>query len=97
MNRLSDFKTFNQFFTRKLKEGARPISEPENKENLCSPCDGCVLKQGTINQFQKTIECVKGRSYTLREFMFGLDNYEGEEEINSLIGKVKARGKKLFY
>lgn len=65
------YETFTKFFTRRLKEGARHIKEPQNKKTMCSPCDGTVLTCGKINSQYSTIDCVKGRSYRLDEFMLG--------------------------
>lgn len=41
-----DFTTFNEFFTRRLKEGTRPIS---SNADLCSPADGRVMALGRID------------------------------------------------
>jgi phosphatidylserine decarboxylase len=65
------YETFTKFFTRKLKKDARPIHEPSNKKTMCSPADGRVLTCGKINSQYSTIDCVKGRSYRLDEFMLG--------------------------
>ena len=65
------YNTFTEFFTRKLKPGARKVHEPNNTQSMCSPCDGRVLTCGKINSEFATIDCVKGRSYKLDEFMFG--------------------------
>lgn len=43
------YETFTKFFTRRLKAGARKITEPKNKKTMCSPCDGRVLTCGSIN------------------------------------------------
>lgn len=67
-----NYPTFTQFFTRKLKPGVRTLSEPEVTKSMCSPCDGRVLSCGVINSQFSTIDCVKGRSYRLDEFMLGV-------------------------
>jgi phosphatidylserine decarboxylase len=36
------YKTFNEFFTRNIKEGKRPVNEPLNNNVLTSPADGIV-------------------------------------------------------
>lgn len=109
---ISDFghyETFTLFFTRRLKKDARPIHEPENKKTMCSPCDGRVLTCGKINSQYSTIDCVKGRSYRLDEFMLGYqgDDYrndscqeditENNTEIKEMLEKVKSRGNELYY
>ncbi|WP_299265305.1 archaetidylserine decarboxylase [uncultured Psychrosphaera sp.] len=61
------FKTFNDFFTRELAEGVRPIIKDENK--LAHPVDGAVsqlgpIKDGTLvqakNHYYSTLELVGG-------------------------------------
>ena len=110
---VSDFghyETFTQFFTRRLKKDARKIDEPQNEKTMCSPCDGRVLTCGKINAQYCTIDCVKGRSYRLDEFMLGYqgDDHELSEthpddkipmnsQISGMLEKVKSRGNELFY
>ena len=67
----NDFATFNDFFTRELKPGVRPISEPMNDLTMCSPCDGRILRHGDVNIDNCTIDCIKGHEYRLDEFLFG--------------------------
>lgn len=68
---LKSYETFNKFFTRELKEGVRKITKSSDKTSMCSPCDGRVLTFGEIGTGDNTIDCVKGRSYKLDEFIFG--------------------------
>lgn len=49
-NRADDYSTFNAFFTRELKPGARPLDSASNQ--LISPCDGTLSEYGTIDQGQ---------------------------------------------
>jgi phosphatidylserine decarboxylase len=101
------YETFTLFFTRKLKAGAREIIEPENKRTMCSPADGRVLSCGKINSEFSTIDCVKGRSYRLDEFMLGVkgntqccdqtEEIENNSQVAAMIDKVKKRGNQLFY
>lgn len=55
---LSQYKSFNDFFTRTLKPGARPISG-----DYCSPADGKVAASGTVHK--NTLIQSKGHSYSL--------------------------------
>ena len=76
MKDLSDFKTFNELFTRKLKPGMRPVENPQNDKTICSPCDGRVLCFGDIKESAEgpckyVMECIKGNNYPLDEFLFG--------------------------
>jgi len=64
------FDTFNNFFTRELKEGLRPIVEGDN--NLATPVDGCVSQQGDIKEGR--IFQAKGHVFSLRELVGGRDD-----------------------
>jgi len=57
-----DYKTFNDFFTRTLKPGARNISGL-----ICSPADGVVSACGDI-QGNKLIQA-KGKKFTLEKLL----------------------------
>ena len=64
----SDYKRyrhFNDFFTRKLAEGVRPITD----EPVCSPADGQVSQVGNIEQGR--IFQAKGHSYSALELLGG--------------------------
>jgi phosphatidylserine decarboxylase len=84
---LKFYETFNKFFTRELKEGARKIEGAADKTTITSPCDGRVLSFGEISTSDATIDCVKGRSYGLDEFMLGVRDPE-EKTIPALIDHV---------
>lgn len=64
------FDTFNNFFTRELKEDLRPIVEGDN--NLATPVDGCVSQQGDIKEGR--IFQAKGHDFSLRELVGGRDD-----------------------
>jgi len=101
------YETFNKFFTRHLKKGVRTVQQPNDGKSMCSPCDGTVLTCGKINSEFSTIDCVKGRSYRLDEFMLGIqgntnkrdhcDKIENNSEIEAMLEKVKQRGNQLLY
>jgi phosphatidylserine decarboxylase len=93
---LKFYESFNKFFTRELKEGVREISKVDDVTSMCSPCDGRVLTCGEISTCDATIDCVKGRSYRLDEFMLGVRD-ESDKTIPALIKRVLDRGNKLFY
>ena len=46
MDRATDYPTFNAFFTRALKPGARPIDA--DPRSVCSPADGTVQQAGQV-------------------------------------------------
>ena len=74
----AQYTTFTDFFTRTLKPGYRKINKEMDERSMCSPCDGTVLTLGQINSADSTIDCVKGRSYRLDEFMIGVIGDDGD-------------------
>ena len=62
-----DFKTFNDFFTRELEEGARTIIQDPNI--VCYPVDGAISQQGPIEQGQ--LIQAKGFNYSLQTLLGG--------------------------
>ncbi|PKI13272.1 phosphatidylserine decarboxylase [Colwellia sp. 12G3] len=67
LKKASDFDTFNNFFTRELEEGARPIDGDENA--LCYPVDGAISQQGDIIDGQ--LIQAKGFNYSLISLLGG--------------------------
>lgn len=72
---IDEFKSFNDFFTRRLKEGARPIDR--NSDSLISPGDGRLLAYENID-LNKLIQ-VKGFTYSLKEL---ISNTEAAEKFS---------------
>ena len=68
---LNSFRTFNQFFTRELKDEAREIENSDERKTLCSPCDGKVLSVGYVDTTTSRIDCIKGHTYRLDELLLG--------------------------
>ncbi len=62
---LSSFKTFNDFFKRKLKPEARPISKEKNA--VISPADGEILVIENIGQSDNFP--IKGTTFNLEKFL----------------------------
>lgn len=62
-----NYKTFNDFFTRPLKEGARTITDGEN--TIACPADGAVSQIGDIKQGR--IFQAKGQDYSLQQLIGG--------------------------
>ena len=62
-----DFNTFNDFFTRELEDGARPIDT--NEKTLCYPVDGAISQQGDIVDGQ--LIQAKGFNYSLTSLLGG--------------------------
>lgn len=65
--RPEDFRTFNEFFTRELKPGARTITEDPLK--LAYPVDGTISQLGDI-EFD-TVFQAKGHDYSLTTLLGG--------------------------
>jgi len=61
------YKSFNAFFTRKLKPGARPIDDSTG--SVCSPADGTFAEFGTISGSQ--LIQAKGIHYTIEQLFAG--------------------------
>ncbi len=61
----SDYSCFNDFFTRELADGARPV-DPDPK-TLVSPCDGKISQCGRITTDR--IVQAKGHHYTIRSLL----------------------------
>ena len=62
---LDSYATFNEFFTRELKVGARPIAD--GPRTLVSPADGVLTEHGAIEGGR--LYQAKGRAYTLAELI----------------------------
>jgi len=60
---IKQYKTFNSFFTRELKEGSRPLADTD----LICPVDGRISQLGTIKQ--GSLIQAKGKSYTVAELL----------------------------
>jgi phosphatidylserine decarboxylase len=59
---LSAYPSFNAFFTRRLREGARPVAAEEGV--VISPCDSRVHSIGAMPE-SGLLEQIKGRTYAL--------------------------------
>jgi phosphatidylserine decarboxylase len=62
---ISQYSTFNEFFTRELKPDTRPIDK--SAECIVSPCDGKISMFGNIDQH--TLLQAKNKTFTLNEFL----------------------------
>jgi phosphatidylserine decarboxylase len=64
---LADYLTLNEFFTRRLKPGSRPVDP--SIDALISPVDGRIAACGAIRD--GVLLEVKGQDYTLEELLNG--------------------------
>lgn len=62
-----EYKNFNEFFTRPLKEGMRPIDMAADA--VVCPADGAVSELGTINEGR--VLQAKGHDYSLADLLGG--------------------------
>ena len=60
---INEYKHFNDFFTRALKDGSRPISDSQ----LVSPVDGVVSQYGSIKD--SLIVQAKGKKYSVESLL----------------------------
>lgn len=67
---LASYRTFNEFFTRPLKAGARPIDA--DMKSIVSPADGAISELGPISD--DAIMQAKGWSYSARTLLGGDEN-----------------------
>lgn len=68
------YATFNDFFTRALKEGARPIDS--EKHSIVAPADGAISQLGEIQHGR--IFQAKGQSYSTLELLGGANDLAAE-------------------
>jgi len=61
------YRTFNEFFTRALKDGARPVAQGDDV--IVCPADGAISQLGPITQDR--ILQAKGRSFSLTSLLGG--------------------------
>lgn len=62
---IGEFTSFNDFFTRELKPGARPLADAA--QHILSPADGAVSQLGPISGGR--IIQAKGRDYSVAEIL----------------------------
>lgn len=63
--RVEDYRSFNDFFTRRLQPDARPMDN--DPDAIVSPCDGVVSAIGQIDQ-QRVLQA-KGIDYSVRDLV----------------------------
>jgi len=64
---LEEFKSFNEFFYRALKPGARPCASPDNPKIIVSPADCRSVVFNTIDTATRV--WVKGRDFTIKRLL----------------------------
>ncbi|EPS93599.1 hypothetical protein FOMPIDRAFT_1055836 [Fomitopsis schrenkii] len=64
---LDSFKTFNQFFYRKLKPDARPVEDPDNSYRVVSSADCRLMVFETVAEATRL--WIKGREFTVARLL----------------------------
>lgn len=64
---IEEFKSFNEFFYRALKPGARPCSAPDNPRIIVSPADCRSVVFNNVDQATKI--WVKGREFSIKRLL----------------------------
>ncbi|KAL8761703.1 MAG: hypothetical protein Q9184_002207 [Pyrenodesmia sp. 2 TL-2023] len=64
---IDQFKSFNEFFYRELKPGARPCSAPGDPRIIVSPADSRTVVFNTMDEATKI--WVKGRGFTIERLL----------------------------
>jgi len=73
------FKSWNDFFTRKLADGARPIAEPDNNKVIVSACDSTVYNiSKNVQKYSKF--WVKSQPYSLNDML------ANDESVDEFVG-----------
>ncbi|KAF6765662.1 phosphatidylserine decarboxylase-domain-containing protein [Ephemerocybe angulata] len=71
---LDSFKTFNQFFYRKLKPSARPVEAPEDPYRLVSAADCRLMTFETVSEATRI--WIKGRDFSVGRLLG--ENYKAD-------------------
>ncbi len=86
------FKSWNDFFTRKLKHGVRPIAEPNNNKVIVSACDSNVYN---IQHNVKKVDWfwVKSQPYSLNDMLnndeSAVDQFVGGDVYQAFLSALK--------
>jgi len=73
---IGSFRTFNQFFYRKLKPSARPVELPDDPYRLVSGADCRLMAFESVNDATRL--WIKGREFTVARLLG--DAYQGQTE-----------------
>jgi len=67
------YPTFNAFFTRRLRDGVRPIDQTEN--TVVAPCDSRLSRMEEVSEDGR-LEQVKGQTYALEALLGSTEDAE---------------------
>lgn len=78
------FKSFNEFFYRELKPGARPASAPNNPNIIVSPADCRTVVFNRMEEAQKI--WVKGREFNMKRLLGDAYPEDAKRYVNGALG-----------
>jgi len=78
------FKSFNEFFYRELKPGARPASAPNNPNIIVSPADCRTVVFNRMEEAQKI--WVKGREFNMKRLLGNAYPEDAKRYVNGALG-----------
>ncbi|KAK2463760.1 hypothetical protein APHAL10511_004253 [Amanita phalloides] len=81
---IESFKSFNQFFYRKLKPGARPMEQPDDPYRLVSVADCRLMTFDTVNE--ATNIWIKGREFSVARLLGDAYKDEAEKYVGGALG-----------
>jgi len=84
MDPLDSFKTFNQFFYRKLKPSARPIESPEDPYRLVSVADCRLIAFETVSEATRL--WIKGREFTVGRLLGDVYKHQADRYTGGALG-----------
>lgn len=73
------FKSWNDFFTRRLKSGARPVAAPDDDKVIVSPCEATPYRIAPDVKRRDDF-WVKGQPYSLADML------AGEDDVDEFVG-----------
>ena len=71
---LNSFRTFNEFFYRKLKPDARPVEKPDDPRRVVSTADCRLMAFETVSEATRV--WIKGREFSIAKLLG--EKYENE-------------------
>jgi phosphatidylserine decarboxylase len=78
------FTSWNDFFTRRLRDGARPVDEPGNPAVIVNACEASPYNVGEHCQFHDRF-WIKGQPYSLQEMLAHTDRQVVERFVDGTI------------
>lgn len=81
---LEEFKTFNEFFYRKLKPDARPCSAPNNPKIIVSPADCRTVVFNRVDD--ATAIWIKGREFSIARLLGHAYPEDAKRYVNGALG-----------